>query len=365
MKEMMEKIRALKKRFEDAKRILKLNEKNLRARRLELKTSSPEFWADREKAEEIMKESGSLKKFLEPWNKLDEELNDLEEFLQMTKPGEEKELRELESKLTQLENEFENREFDLLFSGKHDPEDAVLSVYAGAGGTDAQDWAEMVMNMMVKFAELRGCKVTWLAESKGEEAGYKSATIKISGLYAYGTFKSESGVHRLVRLSPFDADHARHTSFMLVDVLPFLAAPPEIEIKPEDLKIDTYRASGAGGQHVNTTDSAVRITHLPTGVVVAVQNERSQLQNREVAMKILKTKLITKLEQEKKKELSEIRGESVANEWGSQIRSYVLHPYNKVKDHRTGAESSDTTGVLNGKIDVFVEAYLRSTAEKK
>lgn len=275
----------------------------------------------------------------------------------------EKELLEIRnvSELSAWEERFKKAEFKALFSGKYDKKNAILSIYSGAGGTEAQDWANMLLRMYSRYAEDHNFKAKILDINYGQEAGIKSATIEISGPYAYGYLKGENGVHRLVRLSPFNADNLRHTSFALVEVLPEIGEDitKEIEIKPNDLKIDTFRSSGPGGQNVNMRATAVRITHLPTSIVVSCQSERSQAQNRERALKLLYTKIYQKKLQEREKEKTELRGEIPSAEWGSQIRSYVLHPYKMVKDHRTEIESSDPESVLDGDLDKFIEAEIR------
>lgn len=268
-------------------------------------------------------------------------------------------LTELENDYTASQSELAARELDLLFSGPYDSRPALLSVNAREGGTDSQDWAEMLLRMYLRWADQQKFKVQVLDSESGGEAGIKSATIEITGRNAYGRAKAEAGQHRLVRLSPFDSNHRRHTSFALVEVLPVVDDAIEIEIRDEDIRIDTFRATGAGGQHINKTDSAVRITHIPSGIVVSCQNERSQTQNREAAFKILRARLMEREIQRREEEQARLKGEHQATGWGSQIRSYVLHPYNLVKDHRTGQETSDTTAVLNGDIEPFVQAFLR------
>ena len=269
---------------------------------------------------------------------------------------------ELSSELDEIGRELNLREVDLLYSDQYTDHAAILSVKSGAGGTDSQDWAEMLLRMYLRWAERHRMPVEFLEESAGEEAGIKSATVRISGPRAFGLLKSERGVHRLVRLSPFDQAHRRHTSFVLVEVTPEIEDDVTVEIDPKDVREDVYRSSGAGGQHVNKTSSAVRLTHIPTGIVVTCQNERSQHQNRDVAWRVLRSRLLAVAQAAHAERVSELRGESLPAEWGSQIRSYVLHPYTMVKDHRTGQESGNAQAVLDGDLDAFQEAYLRWAA---
>lgn len=276
-------------------------------------------------------------------------------------PTEEK---DLENEYTRIEREIDSWEFRTLLSGPYDAQGAILSIHAGAGGVDAQDWAEMLLRMYLRYAEGMGYKTHVMEESRGTEAGIKSVTFTISGGYAYGYLKAEAGVHRLVRLSPFNANQLRQTSFALVEVLPEIDNTEGLVLKPEDLRIDTYRASGAGGQHVNKTESAVRVTHLPTGIAAASQNERSQVQNKDQAMKILAAKLLARKLEEEEQERQDIKGEHKSAEWGNQIRSYVLHPYTLVKDHRTKEETSNTEKVLGGDIQFFIESYLRAASTR-
>jgi len=314
---------------EELYRLLKIEEKKEEIKKIQAEINSPDFWRNPNVSAEKSQHLANLQKEVEEWEKAESD----------------EELKSLELKAT--------------LSDKYDEGNAILSLHAGAGGTEAQDWAEMLLRMFERFADRRGFKYEIIELSTGEEAGIKSATIKINGPYAFGYLKSEAGVHRLVRLSPFDADKARHTSFALVEVIPEITSSDEIQIDDKDLRIDVYRSSGHGGQSVNTTDSAVRITHLPTKIVVACQNERSQLQNKNVAMKILQSKLLALKLKEQKAEVDMLRGEHLSAGWGNQIRSYVLHPYKQVKDHRTDITSTNPDAVLNGDLDIFIEGYLK------
>jgi len=319
-----------------------------------------DFWSDNKKAAGISEELAELKHEISIWEKIEKESIDLSEMYEASKNDPDV-LKEIEEKLNVLEKEFSQQEFKTLFSGRYDKKNAIISIYSGAGGTEAQDWASMLLRMYLKYAENHNFKVKILDTNYGQEAGIKNATLEINSAYAYGHLRGENGVHRLVRLSPFNANNLRHTSFALVEVLPEIGEEieKELEIKPEELRIDLFLSSGPGGQNVNKRETAVRITHLPTKIVASCQSERSQAQNRERAMRLLYTKIYQKRIQEKEKEKSEIRGELPSVEWGSQIRSYVLHPYKMVKDHRTEVETSDAEGVLEGKLDEFIEAELR------
>ena len=309
-----------------------------------------------------MRELETLRAEVAMLSELETELFELSEFLEVfseTESASEEEEKEIKEKLSGAEDRLEKLEFKTLFSGEYDASDAILTIMSGAGGVDAQDWSEMILKMYLRWAEKSGFKAKLIDESRGAEAGIKSATLEISGAYAYGYLKGESGVHRLVRLSPFNADNLRQTSFASVEAMPVISEIKEVQIDPKDLRIDVYRSSGPGGQGVNTTDSAVRITHIPTGVMVSCQNERSQLQNKESAMKILKAKLHLKYLEEQEEEKKKLRGETKANEWGSQIRSYVIHPYKMVKDHRTKHETAQAEEVLEGNLTPFMESYLK------
>lgn len=304
-----------------------------------------------------MKKLSSLQSELDGMRKLVLRINDSLELAGM----DDESLRlELEKETSAIEKEISQLEFTAMLSGKHDQGNALLAIHAGAGGTDSQDWVEMLQRMYLRWCELRGFETEILDTTLGEEAGIKSVTIAVNGPYAFGYLRSEKGVHRLVRLSPFDAAHRRHTSFALVEILPQVEEDDEIEINPNDLRIDTYRSAGAGGQNVQKNDTAIRITHLPTGLVVTCQNERSQTQNRENAMRVLRARLLELKQIQQEEELAELRGEYTKAEWGSQIRSYVLHPYQMVKDHRTNYEVGNAQSVLNGALDEFIEAYLRA-----
>jgi len=305
-----------------------------------------------------MKTVSDLREEVESWRTFSLHLQDLTELARL----EDESLRsELETEVAKLESDLEERSFTAMLSGPYDRDDAILAIHAGAGGTDSQDWAEMIQRMYLRWAESRGFETQILDLTPGEEAGIKSVTIAVNGQYAFGYLRSEKGVHRLVRLSPFDAAHRRHTSFALVEVLPQVTMDEaDIEINPADIKMDVFRSSGAGGQNVQKNSTAVRITHIPTGIVVTCQNERSQTQNREFALRILRARLLELKQAEKEEERAILRGEYTKAEWGSQIRSYVLHPYQMVKDHRTEHETGNTQAVLDGELDAFMEAYLRS-----
>lgn len=322
---------------------------------------APDFWDDQQKAQTFINESNALKDQVHVFNEMVETFENLEVSYELVKEESDAELQaELESELIALSERLNDFELELLLSEEYDKSNAILELHPGAGGTESQDWGSMLLRMYTRWAEKKGFKVETLDYLPGDEAGIKSVTLSIKGHNAYGYLKAEKGVHRLVRISPFDSSGRRHTSFVSCEIMPELNDDIEIDIRTEDLKIDTYRASGAGGQHINTTDSAVRITHIPTGVVVTCQTERSQIKNREQAMKMLKAKLYQRQIEEKEKQLAEIRGEQKEIGWGSQIRSYVFHPYSMVKDHRTNVESGNVQGVMDGDIDSFIDAYLRS-----
>ncbi|MCX6778796.1 MAG: peptide chain release factor 2 [Candidatus Magasanikbacteria bacterium] len=360
IKEVISELKNLQTKIEEAWGLLHLDKKNEERQKLEDQMSLQSFWSDSLQAGEITQKYDELKKELDFWVSLKKQVADLLEMGELDEKDKSVSLREdLEKQTVQLKEKFAEAEISLMFSGAHDNNNAFLSIHAGTGGVDAMDFAEMLLRMYLRFCEKRGFKTQILNESRGGEAGIKSVTLLIKGVQAYGFLKSEHGVHRLVRISPFDSEKMRHTSFALVEVLPEIDEKTVLEIKPDDLRIDTFMSSGKGGQSVNTTYSAVRIVHLPTGITVSCQNERSQQQNKETAMKILKAKLATRMEEEKTQEMEKLRGEYHEAAWSNQIRSYVLHPYHLVKDHRTDFESKDPDKVLNGDLIDFIEAYLK------
>lgn len=352
----------LKKRVESlqialraATKQLRLDEKVGQLAALEEEISAPEIWNNPRYAQEKTQAHAALAAMVTPWQTITVQVNDILELMEL---GDDSLLAEFEGQVTALEAEFAERQKELMFDGPYDDHNAIIRLSAGVGGTDAQDWTEMLERMYLRWAEKTGMQTSVVERSTGEEAGIKSSVIEVVGPYAYGKLRSEHGVHRLVRLSPFNSDNLRQTSFALVEILPQIDTPDEVVIDDKDLKVDVYRSGGHGGQSVNTTDSAVRVTHLPTGIVVAIQNERSQIQNKETAMKILRSKLAQLQLEQHAETLGDLQAGESAN-WGSQIRNYVLHPYQMVKDTRTKFESKDTSGVLDGKIDGFIEAFLQ------
>jgi peptide chain release factor 2 len=321
----------------------------------------PDFWNDQQAAQNVINEANALKDQVHVFYDMFETFENLELTYELVKEESDAELQaELEDELQQLTERLDKFELEQLLSEPYDKNNAILELHPGAGGTESQDWGSMLLRMYTRWAEKRGFKVETLDYLPGDEAGIKSVTLGIKGHNAYGYLKAEKGVHRLVRISPFDASGRRHTSFVSCEVMPEFNDEIEIEIRPEDLKVDTYRASGAGGQHINKTESAIRLTHIATGIVVSCQTERSQIKNRDHAMKMLKAKLYQREIEEKEKRLLEIRGEQKEIGWGSQIRSYVFHPYSMVKDHRTNTESGNVQAVMDGELDPFIDAYLRS-----
>jgi peptide chain release factor 2 len=335
---------------------LSISDKQKAAAVLNEQLANSEIWNNPTEAQAKNKQLSALSSTVEPWVILRAQVADIIEFMKL---GDDSLTAEFETEVEALEKEFNKLRKDLLFHGKYDDHDAILRLSAGVGGTDAQDWTEMLERMYLRWASKSGMKATIIERSDAEEAGIKSSVIEISGPHAYGKLRSENGVHRLVRLSPFNSDNLRQTSFALVEILPQIDTPEEVQIDDKDLKIDVYRSGGKGGQSVNTTDSAVRITHIPTGIVVAIQNERSQLQNREMAMKILRSKLLQLQLEQHVADIKDLQAGESAN-WGSQIRNYVLHPYTLVKDTRTKYEEHDAQSVLDGSIDGFIDAFLES-----
>lgn len=321
----------------------------------------PTFWDDPDKANEIIEKNNQLKKVVDGFNTLESEVNDIEVSLELLAEEDDDDLKEMmEATIEDVNDKSKVFELNILLSEEHDGEDAILELHPGAGGTEAQDWADMLLRMYNRFIEDEGFKVETLNYLAGDEAGVKSVTLSVKGPFAYGLLKGEKGVHRLVRISPFDSSGRRHTSFVSCEVTPqFKDSDINIDVNQEDISIDTYRASGAGGQHVNTTDSAVRITHHPTGVVVTCQNERSQIKNRETAMKMLKSKLYQLELEKQQEEISKLKGEQKEIGWGSQIRSYVFHPYSMIKDHRTNYEVGNVDKVMDGDLMPFIDSYLR------
>lgn len=354
MQPLLKRLEILKQSIADAYDRLQIDEKKKAAEQLEAELAAPEVWNNPIAAQGKSKQLAALHATIEPWQTLRAQVSDIAELMEM---GDDSLLPEFEGQVAALQNEFSERKKELLFNGKYDDHNAIIRLSAGVGGTDAQDFTEMLERMYLRFAEKANLQTSIVERSPGEEAGVKSSVIEVTGPYAYGKLRSENGVHRLVRLSPFNSDNLRQTSFALVEILPQIDAPDEVVINDKDLKIDVYRAGGHGGQSVNTTDSAVRVTHLPTNIVVAIQNERSQLQNRETALKILRSKLAQLQMEQHAESVSDLQAGESAN-WGSQIRNYVLHPYSLVKDTRTKHEDRDTSGVLDGKIDGFIDAYL-------
>ncbi len=325
---------------------------------MEKQSAQADFWLDSAKAQSVMRRLAEQKKVVAKWRELEEKVNDTAELISLAE--EDSSLRlEIQSEIEKLTSYLDELELEVAFSSEYDVRNAILTIHAGAGGTESQDWVEMLMRMYLRWAERRGYRAEILDVSPGEEAGIKSVIIEISGDYARGYLKSEHGVHRLVRLSPFDADHARHTSFALVEVMPEAEADVDVKIEPDDLKVEVFRSSGPGGQHMQKTSSAVRLTHLPTRLVVTCQSERSQHQNKEIALRILNSRLLEVELVKRAEERAKLKGERIAAGWGNQIRSYVLHPYKMVKDHRTDHETSNTEAVLDGELDSFISAYLR------
>ena len=356
MQPLVKRLNDLRQQVDAALERLRIDEKQVQIVDMEDQLATSEIWHNPQYAQDVSKQLAALKKMVDPWVTLKAQADDLLELMNL---GGDDLLAEFDDQITAFEREYETLRKDLLFDGEFDDHNAILRLSAGAGGTDAQDWTEMLERMYLRWAEHADMSTSSIERSTGEEAGIKSTVIEVTGPYAYGRLRSEHGVHRLVRLSPFNSDNLRQTSFALVEVLPQIDTPHEVQIDDKDLKIDVYRAGGHGGQSVNTTDSAVRITHIPTGIIVSIQNERSQLQNKETAMKILRSKLAQMQLEQHAASVTELQAGESAN-WGSQIRNYVLHPYTLVKDTRSKHETNNAQGVLDGDLDAFMEAYLES-----
>ncbi len=348
----------LQKQVSQALERLKVSQLHQQLEQLRQESQQPDFWTDNLHAQSVMKQISKLDSRVTPWLELQNGVKETQEMLGL---NDESLQEDLEKQQAKLQQDFDQLKEELKLAGPYDGHDAILSIHAGAGGTDAQDWAAMLLRMYVRYAEKSGLDTQMIEESAGDEAGLKSATFEVGGKFAYGKLKGEHGVHRLVRLSPFNSDNLRQTSFAKVEVMPKIDQPNELEIDDKDLKIDVYRSGGHGGQSVNTTDSAVRITHVPTGLVVAIQNERSQLQNKETAMTILRSRLAALQQEQHLENVRELKGPNQSAEWGNQIRSYVLHPYKQVKDLRTKYETTDPDAVLDGDLEPLINAFLEHT----
>lgn len=357
MQPLIKRLNDLRPQIDAALGRLRIDERQAHIDDMEAQLSTSEIWHNPQHAQDLSRQLAALKKMVDPWLTLKAQTDDMFELMEL---GDDSLLEEFEGQIIALEHEYARLRKDLLFDGEFDDHNAILRLSAGAGGTDAQDWTEMIERMYLRWAERAGMATSLIERSTGEEAGIKSAVFEVTGPFAYGHLKSEHGVHRLVRLSPFNSDNLRQTSFALVEVLPQIDAPSEVQLDDKDLKIDVYRAGGHGGQSVNTTDSAVRVTHIPTGIVVSIQNERSQLQNKETALKLLRSKLAQLQLEQHAASVTELQAGESAN-WGSQIRNYVLHPYTLVKDTRTKHETNNAQAVLDGGLDGFIEAYLESS----
>lgn len=360
MSDEIKKLKQLEQKIENTWKLLDIDQMIVKMRGMEMEMQEPDFWKDQNNAKKVSKQHEEFKSEIDKWTGIKQNVHNLLEFgIDLEKEPDEALQQEFAEKVSQAEEEFGKLEFFMLLDGPHDKKNAIVAVHAGSGGTEAQDWAEMLLRMVLRYCEKKGWTTTIIDESRGSEAGIKSTVFRVEGRYAYGHLKSEHGTHRLVRISPFDAEKMRHTSFALIEVIPEIENSEEVEIDPKDLRIDTFMAGGHGGQSVNTTYSAVRIVHEPTGITVQCQNERSQLQNKETAMKILASKLQKLKEEAEKKEKDELRGEYKSAEWGNQIRSYVLQPYKMVKDLRSRYETVDPEAVLDGELDEIIETYLK------
>ena len=356
MQPLQKRIDELRRNVDSAKNALDFESRLREAEELEVQMNQSEIWNNPDYAQSVAKKAAAVRALVRPWQMLSVQLDDITELMEL---GDSELLAEFETQVTAMEQEYEKRKIDLLFNGEYDNREAVVRITAGVGGLDAQDFAQMLERMYLRWAESSEMKTDVIERSTNDEAGIKTSVFEVAGPFAYGRLRSENGVHRLVRLSPFNSDNLRQTSFALVEVLPKIDTPDEVQIDDKDLKVDVYRSGGHGGQSVNTTDSAVRVTHLPTGIVVAIQNERSQIQNRETAMSILRSKLVAMQLERHAESVADLRAGESAN-WGSQIRNYVLHPYSLVKDTRTKHEDRDVRGVLDGGIDGFMSAFLQS-----
>lgn len=346
--------------------VFDISRKEKIASEIELKSSKSDFWNNPENAQSLMQQLSELRDIMTPWKSLSAEISENKQLLALSvEERDDSLITEVENNITSIEKKLNKLEGELIFSGSYDNRNAILAIHAGAGGTESQDWASILLRMYLRWAERRRFETEILDSSPGDEAGIKSTVVEIKGKYAYGYLKSEHGVHRLVRLSPFDADHARHTSFSLVEVLPQAKENIDIKINPDDLRIDTFRSSGPGGQHMQKTNTAVRIVHIPYGITITCQSERSQYQNKEIALKILTSKLLDIEIKKREEEKAKIKGKRIIAGWGNQIRSYILHPYRLVKDHRTDYQTSDAPGILDGDLDEFIITYLRSTVGKQ
>ena len=360
MQDQIKQLKQLQNKVLDTWNLLNVDAMIVDMKKLEEEMQQEGFWNNTDRAKEISQKHEELRKEISTWTKISGEIKEYLEIAESLEKQEDKEMEVLvDEKIEELQKQFDQLEFVLLLSKKYDKNNAIVTFHAGSGGTDAQDWAEMLFRMIIRYVEKKGWKATIIEESKGQEVGIKSATVRIEGRYAFGHLKSEHGTHRLVRISPFDGDKARHTSFAGIEIIPEIDQGGSFEIDAKDLRIDTFMSSGKGGQSVNTTYSAVRIVHIPTNTVVTCQNERSQIQNKETAMKVLQSKLQQLKDEQDAKERNELRGEYKSAEWGNQIRSYVLHPYKMVKDVRSGFETTNPDRILDGNLDEMIEAYLR------
>ncbi|MDD5085798.1 MAG: peptide chain release factor 2 [Candidatus Omnitrophica bacterium] len=365
MNEVRDKLRRARAKLEEIRGYFDVAKNTSEIEKLNLEMAAPDFWVKPPEAQKTVQRLKALRRIVEPWKACDHKARELTDLIELVQENDEDALHDIKRDTDKLLAEVEMLEFQQLLSDPLDSHDAIVSINAGAGGTESCDWVEMLLRMYLRWTERRDYKASIVDILAGEEAGVKNVTFMVQGPYAYGYLRAECGVHRLVRISPFDANKRRHTSFASVDAIPSVEEEAEIEIKEADLKIDTYRAGGAGGQHVNKTDSAVRILHIPTGVVAQCQNERSQFQNKQTALKILKARLYKKKREEEDAELKKKYGEKKEIAWGSQIRSYVFHPYTLVKDHRTAYETSNGTDIMDGDLDKFIEAYLKQAAKGK